>query len=173
MLYQGAPIKWEAWLFEDDLNCGVPLVRIHNSLFKEIGASPNSWVKIKSNVNGKVIYRIARGCNDQIEGVYKDTMMVDYMGACDLGIYDLKNKQNVRERRTKPIIRYDSHNDEALEEMSAYQADWSVSKANFTDCIKANCQHPDRGYRVSMQVAFIGVGIGVLSLITSVIGFFL
>lgn len=38
-------IKWESSLFENDLNTGVPMIRVNNTVFTEIEAHPGTWLE--------------------------------------------------------------------------------------------------------------------------------
>lgn len=160
-------ICWEASLFESDYNSGAPIARLHNHSFSEMNTHSGTWLKVYSKSSGKTIYRIGRGCAGNIAGLGKNVIMIDYYGATQLGVMNLVGKDGNREQSPTEIVSKIDGKD--VERRAAYKADWEVTKANFVECIIANCKHPDRGYRVSIQIAFIGLAIGILSFFVSLI----
>lgn len=157
-------IKWEASLFEGDYNTGIPMIRLNNSVFGMMGTHAGTWIKITSISSKKTIYRIGRGSNKSIGGLEKDVAMIDCDGAFGLGVSSLKGTDGKRPVRDRSVENVDTG-----EESKAYKADWAICRAGFLDSVRANLEHPDRGYRTSMQVAFVGLAIGFLGLLIGAI----
>ena len=161
-------IIWECSLFERDYNSDSPLVRLNNKTLAENGIKRNEWISITSRTNRKVIYRIAKGSGNLFSGLNKGCMMIDAEGAFELGVDELRDEKGLR--KTEGEFVYLADGKDSDERRQLYSADWEIRKASMMDCIRANLQHPDRGYRVSMQVAFIGLMLGFLGFVVGVLG---
>ena len=161
-------IIWECSLFERDYNSGFPLVRLNNNALAENGIKRNEWISITSRTNGKVIYRIAKGSGSLFSGLCRGCMMIDAEGAFELGVDALRDENGLRETEGKFVYLADGN--ASGDRSQLYSADWDIRKASMIGCIRANLQHPDRGYRVSMQVAFIGLALGFLGLVAGILG---
>lgn len=158
----------ECSLFSEDMNAKTPLVRLNNSAFKENGIKSGDWISITSRINGKTIYRIARGESAGSKGLLEGFIMIDMKGAFTLGVDELRDANGCRETDRRKVISADG-----AEEQKLFSANWDIKKASLFDRIRANLQHPNRGHRVSMQVAFIGLLLGFLGLVVGVAGLFM
>lgn len=167
MKRQEIPIKWEATYLDRDAESSLPLVRLCSDVFKGGEIVCGTWVRIKSNTNHKVIYRIAKGCPKGVSGLDKDTIMVNTEDVFALGADELVDSNGRRIIRGKDICIEDISNKTI---QKVYSADWTVSMASLVDGLRAQWCHPDRGYRASMQIAYISLAVGVLGFITGLLG---
>lgn len=160
-------IKWEAPLPEDDLARGIPIIRICNNVFKQPEFNAGDWVKITSLINNKSIYRIAVGCNHSVRGMTLNTAMLDFAGVVELGTMTLTDEETGK-RTTRPESLTTSRTEEPS---TVYAANWIIRPTSKLERIKAVCKHPDKGYQISMQVAFVSLLLGILGFIIGIASF--
>lgn len=160
-------IEWETTYLETDSEFSYPLIRLSNNAYKRIGARCGEWLKIEAKSSGKVIYRIGRGCPNRVSGLKSNMAMLDANGAFELGVMSLLGEDGTRPR-IENAIKVEGED----EDWDVYSADWVISKASFIGRIKAQLRHPDRGYRASMQIAFISLAVGILGFLMGLIGLF-
>lgn len=158
-------VDWEAHLFDEDYSSGVPIVKLSNSAFRHSGLKPNEWAKIISRTNGRIVYRVAKGCGMSCKGLTEDAVMLDAAACYDLGVRELVDENGVRPKAGRSVT-----NKYTGEEKELYSADWDIVPASRIEQVKALWRHPDKGYQVSMQIALLGLAIGVLGLLTGLVG---
>lgn len=158
-------IDWEAHLFDEDYSSGIPIVKLSNSAFQHSALKPNEWAKITSRTNGKIVYRVAKGCGMSCKGLTEDAAMLDAAACYDLGVRELVNECGVRPKAGRSVT-----NKYTGEEKELYSADWDIGPASKMEQVKALWGHPDKGYQVSMQIALLSLGVGVLGLLTGLMG---
>ena len=140
-------------------------MKLSNSAFQHSALKPNEWAKITSRTNGKIVYRVAKGCGMSCKGLTEDAAMLDAAACYDLGVRELVNECGVRSKAGRSVT-----NKYTGEEKELYSADWDIGPASKMEQVKALWGHPDKGYQVSMQIALLSLGVGVLGLLTGLMG---
>ena len=117
-------------------------VRLNNNVCSKLGRR-GTWVCICNLASGSTIYRMTRGSSRKAP-LTAEQFEIDYEGLAQLEIPFAKNQNDFR------------------------PCDIEITKANQLQLFAAHWRHPDPAYRVPMRLGIISLGLGLLSLVISV-----
>jgi hypothetical protein len=118
------------------------VIRVHASRIEDLGGR-GTWVRV-SSVKGKPIYRRAIGLGG-VENFTASDAELDY------------------DSRAKLEALGKSKDDDRF-----YSCDLTLRRATTIESLLAHWQHPDPAYRLSIRIALLSLGLGILSLLIAI-----
>ncbi len=121
------------------------VVRVYNRHLKALGGR-NAWVKLESN--SSVIYRMIKASKSS-PGFTSSAIETDYDSLLELGQIDASNEPD---------------------ENKFYPCKLTISPISRFGRFKAYWNHPDYGYRISMQISLVSLLLGFVGLLLGLLG---
>lgn len=123
--------------YDNNASC---VVRVFNKNLKPLGGR-HAWVKLSTDSHS--IYRMAKAGRSS-PGFSKNSIELDYDSLLELNATTSNGE---------------------VDEDGFYPCDLTISSTNKLEFIKAYWNHPDHGYRISLQISMISMFLGIVSIL--------